>query len=239
MGQKLLREWFHAVAPGLFSHYEERGWKCSISERQGNEFVCWKNNTEVIRKFQMYASSRTKEEVQDHEKEAFLKAVSEIGGKEKPYFMAELDPLAGTYGVHQATTQCVQTVLVAWRARQSGPMRPVRPKATRISGPYFRPKEGEEPNYMECGPIADEKADEAKELLFAFDPTAKPFVQMVEGSSKYSMQDKLDVKCYMEAVVQNKDRIADLVGIQEYMQDAKRAQVGEDEVMGVNSPRPK
>ena len=49
----------------------------------------------------------------------------------------------------------------------------------------------------------------------------------------------MDVKCYMEAVVRNKDRIADLVGIQEYMQEAKRAKVGEDEVMGVNSPRPK
>ena len=113
------------------------------------------------------------------------------------------------------------------------------PKTTRISGPYFRPKEGEEPHYVDCCPIADDKADEAKELFFAFDPTAKPFVQMVEGSAKYSMQDKMDVKCYMEAVVRNKDRIADLIGIQEYMQDAKRAQVAEDEVMGVNSPRPK
>ena len=53
------------------------------------------------------------------------------------------------------------------------------------------------------------------------------------------MQNKMDVKCYMEAVVQNNDRIADLVGIQEYMQDAKRAKVAEDEAMGVNSPRAK
>ena len=114
----------------------------------------------------------------------FSKRCLEIGGKEKPYFLAELDPLAGTYGVHQASVQCVETVLEAWSAIQSGPTRPARPNAKRISGPYFRPKEGEEPHYLDCCPIADDKADEAKELLFAFDPTAKPFVQMVEGSAK-------------------------------------------------------
>ena len=83
-------------------------------------------------------------------------------------------------------------------------------------------------------------AEEARKLLFEHDPTAQSFVQGIEKDmDQTSTNDKLDVLCYMSAVLELKEKIGELIPVKEYVDQRKRARVEEVEALGVNSPRPK
>ena len=234
-GQGLLRQWFLRAAPQLHDHYEQQAWKCTISEDYANKFMAWKNNTTVIRKFRQHASARTKDEVQSAEAEGFTRAVSAIGDMERAFFLPEFDPLFQTYTVHGASKQLVDVMLECWCTKGAGPVRATRPSALRISGPYF--KHENQRTYIQCDPIGEDKVDEAKEVLFSHDPSVKEFVQKVEGSVDHTIAEKLDIRQYMSAILQHKDRIGDMVGVEEYMEQRKKARKEVEEDRGINSPR--
>ena len=116
-------------------------------------------------------------------------------------------------------------------------MRINRPSPPHISGPYLLPRAGEDKVYIECKPIGDDKMDEAKDILFQHDPTAKDLVEDMETHGEAPVREKLCVKCYMSAVLQSKEEIERLVPVKEYLDQRKRARVEVEASMGVNSPR--
>ena len=136
----------------------------------------------------------------------------------------------------------MEAVLESWCQRKTaangGCVRATRPRGLQVSGPYLLPKEGEDPVYLDCRPLEPDKAPEARDLLFKHDPTAEEFVQNIEGCTENaSTRDRLDLLCYMSAVLENKDKLEELVSVKEYVEKRKRARVEADESMGVNSPR--
>ena len=74
--------------------------------------------------------------------------------------------------------------------------------------------------------------------MFKHDPAAEEFILKIEGCTENaSTRDKLDILCYMSAVLENKDKLEELVSVKDYVEKRKRARVEADETMGVNSPR--
>ena len=235
-GQTVLKDWIKSTAPELHGYYEDQGWKCTISERMANQFLAWKTQNAKLHRFQRHAQSRTKDEVQGDEVTAVLAAIQAMGKLDHTYFPKDLDPLPQCFPVMGATERTIDALLESWCCPVNGGCaKPVRKRT--INGPYFKPAQGVDPECIACKPIADDKIEEAKGILFKHNPDAQCFVQSIEEDVEGSTQPKLDVLCYMEAVMQHKDRIGDLVSVQEYVEVRKRARVGEDAAMGVNSPR--
>ena len=89
---------------------------------------------------------------------------------------------------------------------------------------------------MQYEPISEDKVDEAKNVLYTHDPSFMEFVQQVEGSVEHSFAEKMDMRQYMSAVLQHKERIDELVDVQEFMEQRKKARAEAAEAMGMNSP---
>ena len=237
LGQTALKDWIKATAPELHGYYEDQGWKCTISERMANQFLDWKTHNAKLHRFQRHAQSRTKDEVQGDEVAAALAAIKAMEKLDHQYFPSDLEPLPQCFPILGATDKAIDTLLDSWCCPVNGGcVRPAKPKRT-ISGPYFRPKQGVDPECIECKPIADDLVEEARAILFQHDPEAKQFVQGIENDMGASTQSKLDVLCYMDVVMQHKDRVNELVSVQEYIEVRKRARVESEAAMGINSPR--
>ena len=125
--------------------------------------------------------------MQDHEVNAALAALQGLASLDNLYVPNDLEPIPQCIRVLGASAGIIGAVLNSWCCATNAVC--VRPtKISRaISGPYFKPEKGGDPVFLACNPIADDKAEKARKIVFEHDPTAQTFVhRRVTNSMSYA-----------------------------------------------------
>lgn len=231
------------MRPALCQFYECQGWKCTIAESDANEFLAWEAYVGSITRLKEHAVSTCKSEVQQDVVAKASKAVAGLAKMEMSYIPNTLDPLLQCISVLQQSDQLMGALLDEWCMGSGGGgpgggcVQPNTTNTIHISGAYLLPRAGEDKVYIECKRVGDDNMDEAKAFLFQYDPTAKDLEEDMETHGETRVREKLDVKCYMSALLQSKEEIERLMPVKEYLDQRKRARVEVEASMGVHSSR--
>ena len=189
------------MRPAVHHFYKCKGWKCTIAESDAIEFLAWEAHVASITRLKQHAVSRCKAEVQQDVLAKASKAVAGLAKMTTLYIPSTLDPLRRCMSVLQQGDQHTGALLDEWcmvpggGGPDGGCVRINRPSPLHINGPYVLPRAGEDTVYIECKPVDDDKMDEAKDILFQHDPTAKNLVEDIETNGEITVREKLDVKC--------------------------------------------